>query len=367
MAKSVDLASVLAEAINKQNKEGTSAYFLTDPDVPTNVSDWISTGNTILDVAISNRPYGGIPVGRIITLEGLEQTGKSLLCAHILAETQKKNGVAVLLDTENSVSMEFYDAIGLDVSKMLYVQADTVEEIFTYIETIIEKVRKSDKDIPITIAVDSVANVSTKSEVSGDYNKEGYATDKSIILGRAMRKITNMIGEQKITLIFTNQLRMKMNAMPFQDPWTSPGGKALPYASSVIIRLVRVGMIKDKDKKVIGVKIKAELKKNRVGPPFTSAEFDIYFESGIDNYGSWLKVLKDNKIVNTGGAWTTYTDDNGEDHKFQKDNFLDLIENDENLKDELYRKICDTIITTYRKNVVDPEDIIVETEDETGV
>ena len=198
------------------------AFFLnSDDSAPTNVDGWISTGCAMLDVAISNRPYGGLPVGRITEVTGLEQSGKSLLSAHSLAETQKQGGVAVLIDTETAVSREFLEAIGVDVSKLLYVSADSVEQIFDFTETIIEKVRETaSKDKIVTIVVDSVAAASTKNELAADYNKDGYATDKAIIISKAMRKITNMIGRQKISLVFTNQLRQKMNAM-FGDPWTT--------------------------------------------------------------------------------------------------------------------------------------------------
>jgi recombination protein RecA len=217
--KQDDLAELLATSLNKSSKDQKVAFFLDEEGAPTNVEGWISTGAAMLDVAISNRPYGGLPVGRIIEVTGLEASGKSLLSAHSLAETQKQGGMAVLIDTETAVSREFFEAIGVDVSKLLYVSADTVEDIFEYIETIIEKVRSASKDKMVTIVVDSVAAASTKKELEADYGKDGYATDKAIILSKAMRKITNMIGREKITLIFTNQLRQKMNAMPFSDPW----------------------------------------------------------------------------------------------------------------------------------------------------
>jgi recombination protein RecA len=359
--KQEDLASVLAETLNKKNKDGKVAYFLTgenSTDSPTNVTDWISTGNDMLDVAIANRPYGGLPVGRIIEFTGLEQTGKSLFCAHALAETQKKGGVAVLIDTEMAVNYEFYDAIGLDTSKLLYVSVDTIEDVFQSIETIIEKVRVSDKDRLVTIVVDSVAAASTKAEMEADYDKDGYATGKAIIMGKALRKITNMIGEQKICLIMTNQLRQKMNAPAFSDPWTTPGGKALAFASSVRIRLTKMGNIqigKDKDKRIIGVNVKATVLKNRMGPPMRSAEMQVYFDRGIDNYGSWLTVLKDNDVVKTSGAWYTYVNETtGEEIKFQAKEFVGILNEDPELKDEIYRKICEVQILKY-KNTDDVE------------
>ena len=195
--KEIDLASVLASELNKTNKDQKVAFFLGEDDAPTNVDGWISTGCAMLDVAISNRPYGGLPVGRITEVTGLEQSGKSLVSAHLLAETQKQGGVAVLIDTETAVSREFLEAIGVDVGKLLYVSADSVEQIFEFTETIIEKVRETSNDKLVTIVVDSVAAASTTNELASDYKKDGYATDKAIIISKAMRKITNMIGRQK--------------------------------------------------------------------------------------------------------------------------------------------------------------------------
>jgi recombination protein RecA len=343
-----DLASLLADSLNKQNKDGKIAYFLDDDssDAPTNVKDWLSTGNAMLDVAISNRPYGGLPVGRITEITGLEQSGKSLLSAHLLAEAQRKGGVAVLIDTETAVSREFLEAIGVDISKLLYVSVDTVEGIFEACETIIEQVRKGDKDRLVTIVVDSVAAASSKKEMEADYDKDGYATDKAIIISKAMRKITNMIGRQSIALVFTNQLRQKMNAM-FGDPWTTSGGKALAFHSSVRLRLKNMGQLKSVDR-IVGIKVRCQVIKNRMGPPLRHADFDIFFDRGIDNYGGWISVMKDQKLVKQAGAWYTYTDiESGEEIKFQSKDFVSILK-DEVLKDQIYRRICEATILQYK-------------------
>ncbi len=355
-----DLAGLLADSLNKQNKDGKIAYFLTDEggDAPTNVKDWLSTGNAMLDVAISNRPYGGLPVGRISEITGLEQSGKSLLSAHLLAETQRKGGVAVLIDTETAVSREFLEAIGVDISKLLYVSVDTVEGIFEACETIIEQVRKGDKDRLVTIVVDSVAAASTKKELEADYDKDGYATDKAIIISKAMRKITNMIGRQSIALIFTNQLRQKMNAM-FGDPWTTSGGKALAFHASVRVRLKNMGQLKAGDK-IVGIKVRCQVIKNRMGPPLRHADFDIFFDRGIDNYGGWLSVMKDGKIVKQAGAWYEYTDiDTGEVMKFQSKDFPKMLENEE-LKDQIYRRICEATILQYKTSASEEVEITTD-------
>lgn len=341
-----ELAEIIKDSLNKAFKDSDQiAYFLDGgEDTPTDITDFISTGATMLDIAISNRPHGGIPVGRIMEMTGLEGSGKSLLGASIIANTQRKGGIAVLIDTETAVTPEFFRAVGVDTKKLVYVHLQTVEEIFDAITTIIEKVRSgSDKDKIVTIVVDSVAGASTKKEMEADFGKDGYATDKAIIISKAMRKITGLIGRQKIALIFTNQLRQKMNAPSFSDPWTTSGGKAIAYHSSVRIRLAQKGKIKNSEDEVIGVTVSARLDKNRVGPPHRSAEFDIYFNRGIDDYTSWLGVLKDTEIVSQTGAWYSY---DGE--KFQSKDFPAFLEANPKRKAELYEKICDALIMKYR-------------------
>lgn len=365
--KEVDLAEVLVESLNKQSKDQKVAFFLDNDDAPTNVEGWVSTGASMLDVAISNRPYGGLPVGRITEITGLEQSGKSLVSAHLLAETQKLGGLAVLIDTENAVSREFLEAIGVDTAKLLYVAAETVEQCFEYTETIIEKVRTSSKDKYVTIVVDSVAAASTEQEMEADYGKDGYATGKAIIISKAMRKITNLIGRQKITLVFTNQLRQKMNAMPFSDPWTTSGGKAIAFHSSVRLRLKSMGTIKAKDSsgndRIVGIKVRCQVVKNRMGPPLRSADFDIFFDRGIDNFGAWLGSMKENGIVKQSGAWYEYTDtDTGEVIKFQSKDFPNTLESNPDVREQIYKRICESTILRYKKDSLDTDNLIVDSE-----
>jgi len=355
-----DLADILATELNKQAKSQKVAFFLDADDTPTNVEDWISFGCAPLDIAVSNRAHGGAPVGRIVEITGLEQSGKSLLSAHLLAETQHKNGVAVMIDTETAVSREFLEAIGVDVSKLLYVSADSVEQIFEMIETIIEKVRVTSRDKLVTIVVDSVAAASTKVELEGDYDQSGYATQKAIIISKAMRKITNLIGRQKILCVFTNQLRAKMNAM-FGDPWTTSGGKALAFHASVRLRLKNMGQIKSSDR-VVGMKVRCQVIKNRMGPPLRSADFEIYFDRGIDNFGAWLSVMKDSKMVTQGGAWYTYIDtETGEEFKFQSKDFKKLMEDNLELQEQIYLRMCEATILQYKANSYDTDNLTIDT------
>ena len=356
-----DLAGVLADSLNKKFKDYKVAYFLDGTDnTPTDVKEFVSTGSTMLDLAISNRPNGGIAVGRITELNGLESSGKSLIGAHLLAETQKKGGVAVYIDTETAVSEDFLGVIGVDINKMLYLHLETVEDIFEAIEEIVTKVRESDKDRLVTILVDSLAAATTKVELNADYDKDGWATSKAIVISKAMRKITQMIGRQRIALVFTNQLRVKLGAM-FGDPYTTSGGKALPFHASTRIRLKNKGQIKDTKKNVIGMTILAQVVKNRLGPPLRKAEFPLYFESGVDDEGSWLQVLKEHKIAKVGGAWYTMEDHNGEEIKFQSKDWAEKLE-DEEFKEHCYKMICDKVILKYNKAEIGIDDVEVTDE-----
>ena len=358
-----ELAQVIADSLNKLNKDSDQvAYFLDGKeDTPTDFTDFISTGATMLDIAISNRPHGGIAVGRITELTGLEGSGKSLVGAQLIANTQKRGGVAVLIDTETAVNPDFFKAVGIDMNKLVYVHLSTVEDIFDAITNIIEKVRGGkDKEKLVTIIVDSVAAASTKKEMEADFGKDGYATDKAIIISKAMRKITGLLGREKIALVFTNQLRQKMNAPAFSDPWTTSGGKAIAFHASTRIRLSLIGKIQDGNKNVIGVNVKAVVVKNRLGPPHRVAEFDIYFDRGIDDYGSWLDVLKDNGLVKQSGAWYTIVDETtGEEVKFQSKDFPKFLDTNVTRKEAIYNQICDALIMKYRSEYNPDEETLV--------
>ena len=366
------LANTLADSINKQFKGQAlkTAFFLDgDDDAPSNVKDWISTGCDSLDLAISNRPNGGFPVGRITEITGLEASGKSLLASHALAETQKKGGLAVYIDTESATSTEFLQAIGCDLKTMLYVPLETIEEIFETIETIVEQVRKSNKDRLVTIVVDSVMGASTKIEMAAEYDKDGYATSKSIILSKAMRKVTNWIARENICLIFTNQLRTKLG-VSFGDAWTTSGGKAIPFHASVRLRLKNTGMIKAKIngvEQVVGSKTEVQVVKNRMGPPHRKVNYDIYYDSGIDNFGGWLEIMKKFDLVKQSGAHYTLEDvdvETGElfgEIKFQSKNFVEKVIENKEVRDRLYKRICESYIFKYQANLDGGiDDIIID-------
>ena len=181
-----------------------------------------------------------------------------------------------------------------------------------------------------------------------------------------MRKITNMIGKQKVLTVFTNQLRQNLNAMAFGDKYVVSGGKALAYHCSVRVRLNNTGKLK-KGEEIIGNECKAVVVKNRMGPPQRQANFDIYFDSGIADYSSWIKVLKENNIIKQGGAYYTYKKDDGSEWKFQSKDFVSTMQTDQSLKEEVYLKICDAVIMKYKdpnSQIVD--DAVVDTDEESA-
>jgi recombination protein RecA len=356
-----DLALALHKELNKTKDGSKASYFLDEDDNPSEIVEWVSTGSTMLDLAISNRPYGGMPVGRIVELSGLEGTGKSLVCAQIIAQTQKQGGLSVFFDSEFSVDRQFWTALGVDVRNVPYVPFTTLEELFTNLEKVIGSFRKAAKDRLLTIFVDSVAQASTEGEMESEHGKDGYNTGKSIILSKALRKITGLIAQQRILLVFTNQVRYNMNAGPFGEKWITPGGKSLPFACSVRLRMANMGKIKKGDE-VVGMECQAQVIKNRCGPNYRSARFDLMYDSGIQDRASWLSFMKDNGIITGDGRGYTYKRKDGTDVKFNTAQFVELVNADAALKEEIYLAICDKYVMQYR----DPNSKIVEDTEHTG-
>jgi recombination protein RecA len=343
----VDNDVLLTAIADDLKKKKVAAFFIGLEETPTDLSDYISTGSSLLDLAISNRPNGGIAVGRIVSLEGMEGSGKSLICAHMIANVQREGGVAIMFDTETALNEQFAESVGVDLDKLVYVHENCVEEIFEAIEGIVERVRKSDKSKKVLIVVDSVANMSTRNELEGSYAKEGFGTEKAFLISKAMRKILPLIATQKIALVFTNQLRYKMNAPAFADPYVAPGGKAIPFSASVILRLAKVGKIKNAAGDVVGVRVKADLKKNRLGPPDRAIELEVYYDRGIDDITSWIKYLKEKGIIDGTMAKFTYVDLNGEEHTFKGSAWREFTEQNPEIFKEMYERLSDTMIMSY--------------------
>lgn len=292
----LSLAKAIIKDLNKDVDAKIAWNLATDFDNPTQVTEFISTQSKLLDFIISNRADGGIPVGKLTEIVGEEASGKSLICAHLIAEVQKRGGIAVYLDTENAASPAFMKQIGVDLGKLVYVQPGTIEEVGENIEKIITNIRSKAPDKLCLIIWDSVAGTPSQSEIEGTYDPNDRIGVTAKALAKMMRKLTRTWGKERIAMVFTNQLKVKIG-VTYGDPMTTPGGKAIPYHASCRVRLTRSTEIKnDKEKdtsrgQVMGIRTLAKIIKNRLGPPLRKCEFEIFFDHGIDDVGSWFTYL----------------------------------------------------------------------------
>ena len=305
-----DFTSDLISSLNKEHGSKV-AYNLHTDSSPTHVKRWVSTGSKQLDYIISNKREGGLPEGRIIEIFGPPSIGKSHIAIQIARSTQQMGGIVVYIDTENATSVENLGLLGVDITKrFVYVDTHCTEEVLSIAEATIIKAKAMDKDVPITIIWDSVAASSPKAELVGDYDQNSIGLQARAI-SKGMRKITGVIGQTNTLLICLNQIRTNIGVM-YGDPTTTPGGKAIPFHSSVRIKLGAGQRIENKKKEVIGINVSAKTIKNKVAPPFRSVNFEIHFGKGIMEHEQVFDELRKagpavvgtNKIELAGtGAW----------------------------------------------------------------
>ena len=296
------MAKTLRNTLNKDDNEKVS-WDLTKDDSPTHVTDYISTGSTILDYIISNRRDGGVPCGKITELQGEESSGKSLVCAHIIANTQKKGGIAVYLDTENASNPDFMRRIGVDLEKLVYVQPGTIEKAFEIIESIIMTLRAKAPDQPITILWDSVGNTPPQAEIEGSYDPQARMGLGAKAMAIGLRKTTGMIGRERITMVFTQPLTYRMDAGLYGDPLGTKYGKALPYHSSVRLRVSSSTKLKDKSGEIYGLITNGRVIKSRLGTSHRTCKFEIHFDHGIDDEASWFLPLHEAGMIDKKDGW----------------------------------------------------------------
>jgi len=306
-----DFTSDLIKSLNKEHGSKI-AYNLAYDESPTHVKRWISTGSKQLDYIISNRPNGGLPEGRIIEIFGPPSIGKSHIAIQIARSTQQLGGIVVYIDTENATSVENLGLLGIEIEKrFVYVDTHCTEEVLSIAEATIMKAKAMDKNVPVTIIWDSVAASSPKAELMGDYDKETIGLQARAI-SKGMRKITGVIANQNVLFVILNQIRTKIGVL-YGDPTTTPGGKAIPFHSSVRIKLGAGQRIENKNKEVIGINVSAKTIKNKVAAPFRSCNFEIHFGKGIKEHeqvfdelrkfgGASIKDGKDAELSGT-GAW----------------------------------------------------------------
>ena len=297
--KAVDAAktSALKTALDQiQKSYGKGAIMRLGESTHTHV-ETISTGCLALDLALG----GGVPKGRIIEIFGPESSGKTTVCLHVLAEAQKNGGQCAFIDAEHALDPEYARKIGVDIDNLLLSQPDNGEQALSIVETL---VNSNAVDL---IIVDSVAALTPRAEIEGDMG-DSHMGLQARLMSQALRKLTGIVSRSGTTVIFINQLRMKIGVM-FGNPETTTGGKALKFYSSVRIDIRSAGKIQEgtsDDKEVIGIHTKTKIVKNKVAPPFKIAEFDIMYNEGISRAGDILDLGVKYDIIKKSGAFYSF-------------------------------------------------------------
>jgi recombination protein RecA len=256
----------------------------------------IPTGAINLDAAIG---IGGIPRGRISEIYGPESSGKTTLCLHVIANSQRSGGVAAFIDAEHALDIEYARKLGVDVDNLLVSQPDTGEQALEIAEVL---VRSGALDV---IVIDSVAALVPRAEIEGEMG-DSHVGLQARLMSQALRKLTGAINRSSTSVIFTNQIREKIGVM-FGNPETTTGGRALKFYASLRLDIRRIGSIKDREE-LVGNKTRVKVVKNKVAPPFKQADFDIMFNVGIDHYGILVDLGVEAGVVQKSGAWFSLGD-----------------------------------------------------------
>ena len=266
---------------------------LGDADAPADIPA-ISTGSLGLDIALG---VGGFPRGRVIEIFGPEASGKTTLTLHAIAEVQKTGGVAAFIDAEHALDLTYSRKLGVEADDLLVSQPDTGEQALEIAETL---VRSGAIDL---IVVDSVAALTPRAEIEGEMG-DAHMGLQARLMSQALRKLTAAISKSQTTVIFINQIRMKLGVM-FGNPETTTGGNALKFYSSVRLDIRRIESIKE-GQEVVGSRVRVKVVKNKMAPPFKQAEFDILFSQGISKAGELVDLGVDRKVLEKSGAWYSY-------------------------------------------------------------
>jgi len=356
----------LKDSINQNHKEKI-AFDLGTEESPTNVKRFISSGSKLLNQILSMKTDGGFPEGRIVEIFGPPAIGKSHVAIQIARSVQQMGGVVIYADTENATSIQNLQMLGINFKRFLYVQPNCTEEVFQTAEEVIKKAAASNKSVPILFIWDSLAGTSPKEELLGDYDKSTIGL-QARALSKGFRKITQVVGHNKVTFVCLNQTREKIG-VSWGDPTTTPGGHAVKFHSSIRLKLSPAGQIKDKNDNIIGINVKATALKNKIVAPHRSCEFQIIFGVGIREDPQILEVLGKNgpeKIGDktfqiTTGTWNKLIIDGESIKSFRSSEFANIAKDYKEEFDELLEislaKKFNTVIEIDNQSLEDVKSI----------
>ena len=331
-----------------QKKYGKGAVMRLDDSSKLDI-EAIPTGSISLDIATG---IGGVPKGRVVELFGPESGGKTTLALHIAAEAQKAGGTVAFIDAEHALDPSYARKIGVDTKTLLISQPDSGEQALEICSELASSGAVS------LIVVDSVAALTPDAEIRGEMG-DSHVALQARLMSQALRKITSTLGRTKTTVIFINQLREKVGIM-FGNPETTPGGRALKFFSSMRIEIRKIDILKNGDK-MVGNHVRAKIVKNKVAPPFRTAEFDIRYGTGIDKFADILECAVNYKIVEKSGAWYRY---DGDYIGQGKDKAVAFLKDNEAVREEIENKINEAIITELSEEEdtlkVDEDGVVID-------